>query len=132
MILCILSGEPVSSGESSNKHEKDFFFEKKKQKTFAHFGRHRIHRCAPAAMGKSFFGSFFQKRTPSFLCDAADGPAMPEVPSPISASGAQKNGCARFGALARTSRCAWASAASMPKEGSFLAKSNDAPTKAPV
>jgi hypothetical protein len=42
--------------EDCNKEGKHFFFEKKKQETFASFTRN----------GPKFFGSFFQKRTAFF------------------------------------------------------------------
>jgi hypothetical protein len=51
------------------KEESMFFFEKKNQKTFAHW-LHGLDngRCfSLAAKWQKFFGSFFQKRTPSFL-----------------------------------------------------------------
>ena len=43
--------------------KKDFFFEKKKQKTFENQAR----LSASGAKSQKFFGSFFQKRTASFL-----------------------------------------------------------------
>jgi hypothetical protein len=48
------------------KGRKYFFFEKKKQKTFASFTTHQEN---PGAFLKEqkFFVSFFQKRRPSFL-----------------------------------------------------------------
>jgi hypothetical protein len=39
---------------------KDFFFEKKKQKTFGYWAE--LERLARAQTGKSFFGSFFSKK----------------------------------------------------------------------
>jgi hypothetical protein len=42
----------------------DFFFEKKKQKTFAHLAAASPERLSPDS--QKFFGSFFQKRTSSF------------------------------------------------------------------
>jgi hypothetical protein len=50
-------------GGGSEKYEKQFFFEKKNQKTFDPWSRCRRHR-APKV--KKFFGSFFQKRTAFF------------------------------------------------------------------
>jgi len=44
------------------KKGKDFFFEKKKQKTFARFSSPAGSR--GEANRQKFFGSFFQKRTP--------------------------------------------------------------------
>jgi hypothetical protein len=46
-----------------------FFFEKKNQKTFATCGRSRFQAAEPDSEGQlqKFFGSFFQKRTTSFL-----------------------------------------------------------------
>jgi hypothetical protein len=46
-----------------------FFFEKKNQKTFATFGRSRTQAPEPDSVRQlqKFFGSFFQKRTSSFL-----------------------------------------------------------------
>jgi hypothetical protein len=46
-----------------------FFFEKKNQKTFATLARSQIPPPVPDSEGqeKKFFGSFFQKRTSSFL-----------------------------------------------------------------
>ncbi len=46
-----------------------FFFEKKNQKTFATFGRSLTQALETDSdrTGKKFFGSFFQKRTTSFL-----------------------------------------------------------------
>ena len=43
-----------------------FFFEKKNQKTFICFGRHRSSLLGPAAgrQEQKFFASFFQKRSP--------------------------------------------------------------------
>jgi hypothetical protein len=43
--------------------KKDFFFEKKKQKTFAHFALYVWQHTFCDFNGKKFFGSFFQKRT---------------------------------------------------------------------
>ncbi len=45
--------------------ESMFFFEKKNQKTFAGYGRRRVHdgNSGAAAQEQKFFGSFFQKRT---------------------------------------------------------------------
>jgi hypothetical protein len=43
---------------------KAFFFEKKKQKTFAHRRTRSISNWATDAKEQKFFGSFFQKRTP--------------------------------------------------------------------
>jgi hypothetical protein len=50
---------------SERQGRKAFFFEKKKQKTFA-----RLSRTFPAANAKwqKFFGSFFQKRTAFLSC----------------------------------------------------------------
>jgi hypothetical protein len=47
---------------------KVFFFEKKNQKTFICFGRHRVALSGSGTAGNSqkFFASFFQKRSPSF------------------------------------------------------------------
>ncbi len=56
-----------------------FFFEKKNQKTFATVSRSLTQAPAPdsAPQLQKFFGSFFQKRTPSFLaiypCPSAAG-----------------------------------------------------------
>jgi hypothetical protein len=44
---------------------KDFFFEKKKQKTFGYGSR--AGRTGAAPDNQKFFGSFFQKRTAFFL-----------------------------------------------------------------
>jgi hypothetical protein len=48
--------------------KKQFFFEKKNQKTFAPRGRSRTQAAEPdsAAKEQKFFGSFFQKSTTSF------------------------------------------------------------------
>jgi hypothetical protein len=48
---------------------KQFFFEKKNQKTFIYQGQHLICPCEPAACRKEqkFFVSFFQKRNTSFF-----------------------------------------------------------------
>jgi hypothetical protein len=43
---------------------KRFFFEKKKQKTFANCGLR--HCCCHTPQEQKFFGSFFQKRTSFF------------------------------------------------------------------
>jgi hypothetical protein len=42
---------------------KQFFFEKKNQKTFICFGRHRVHTCEPAAAcnEQEFLVLFFKK-----------------------------------------------------------------------
>jgi hypothetical protein len=48
-----------------------FFFEKKNQKTFIRYGRHRTHTGGPAAAGneQKFFASFFKKDVlSSFSC----------------------------------------------------------------
>jgi hypothetical protein len=47
-----------------------FFFEKKKQKTFFHCVRPQGQPGGTnvARNGQKFFGSFFQKRTPFFIC----------------------------------------------------------------
>ncbi len=52
-----------------------FFFEKKNQKTFICFGRHRIYLCRLDAAGnlQKFFASFFSKKK-SLACDHAIGP----------------------------------------------------------
>jgi hypothetical protein len=49
---------------------KQFFFEKKNQKTFAYQRQHLICPFEPAAWRKEqeFFVSFFQKRNTSFFC----------------------------------------------------------------
>jgi len=49
--------------------KEDFFFEKKKQKTFAHWLR-PLRKSS--ANFQKFFGSFFQKRTSSFLASIPD------------------------------------------------------------
>jgi hypothetical protein len=54
------------------KVRKHFFFEKKKQKTFAHWGPG--HRYCHRPQDQKFFGSFFQKRTSCFL--PVDAPAF--------------------------------------------------------
>jgi hypothetical protein len=50
-------------------NKKQFFFEKKNQKTFVCFGRHLCYSCGSAATSNSqkFFVSFFQKRNTSLL-----------------------------------------------------------------
>jgi hypothetical protein len=44
---------------------KDFFFEKKKQKTFAN--RNSLYPDGPQPNVEKFFASFFQKRSPFFV-----------------------------------------------------------------
>jgi hypothetical protein len=59
----------VVAGWVGGKESKLFFFEKKNQKTFATLAQSRIPQPVPASERhlQKFFGSFFQKRTPSFL-----------------------------------------------------------------
>jgi hypothetical protein len=47
------------------KGKSNFFFEKKKQKTFIRYGQHQCTLCGlePGGKEQKFFGSFFQKRT---------------------------------------------------------------------
>jgi hypothetical protein len=47
--------------------KKVFFFEKKKQKTFARRHKWPTSKWAAYANEQKFFGSFVQKRTPCFL-----------------------------------------------------------------
>jgi hypothetical protein len=56
-------GAAVAGGREEVR--KQFFFEKKNQKTFARFTFLPIH--TGALNRQKFFGSFFQKRTASFL-----------------------------------------------------------------
>jgi hypothetical protein len=62
-----------------------FFFEKKNQKTFATGGRSLVQ--APGSdsgrTGKKFFGSFFQKRTPSFLTPQIESGVPKVTPGPL-------------------------------------------------
>jgi hypothetical protein len=60
--------EQLTAGEGQAPR-KQFFFEKKNQKTFICFGQHLTGLFSPEATGNSqkFFGSFFQKRTVSLL-----------------------------------------------------------------
>ncbi len=53
----------------TDKASKQFFFEKKNQKTFARYTQPPGQICRTYAGGnrQKFFGSFFQKRTASFL-----------------------------------------------------------------
>jgi hypothetical protein len=54
---------------------KQFFFEKKNQKTFTFFSKNQS--CQPRQITEQkFFGSFFQKRTASLLCDRDCGSVM--------------------------------------------------------
>jgi hypothetical protein len=59
-----------SRKEGEGKH---FFFEKKKQKTFIHYGQHRRRPFGPKAArnGQKFFASFFQKRSACLLFSKA-------------------------------------------------------------
>jgi hypothetical protein len=53
-----------SEGQAEGRQEKQFFFEKKNQKTFIRFGQHgcfHVERIAGRNLQK-FFASFFQKR----------------------------------------------------------------------
>jgi hypothetical protein len=64
---------------------KQFFFEKKNQKTFANGGQHPVRKGQSRAAGESqkFFGSFFQKRTAFFIvCLALAGCGKIGDPSP--------------------------------------------------
>jgi hypothetical protein len=55
---------------TGRKARKNFFFEKKKQKTFTICGQQAVQIGQPDAARnrQKFFGSFFQKRTASFSC----------------------------------------------------------------
>jgi uracil-DNA glycosylase len=57
------------AGAGGVEERKYFFFEKKKQKTFIHCSQQRGQTTNTGAAGnrQKFFGSFFQKRTASFL-----------------------------------------------------------------
>jgi hypothetical protein len=72
------------------KPRKQFFFEKKNQKTFDYVELIRGSRGA-AANEQKFFGSFFQKRTASFLL-APHVPQRDHVPGrPLLCCGAPEN-----------------------------------------
>jgi hypothetical protein len=57
---------------------KNFFLEKKKQKTFIHW---RTWPWTTYAIDQKFFGSFFQKRT-TFLLNCFPLPPAPPPPAP--------------------------------------------------
>jgi SH3-like domain-containing protein len=59
---------------------KTFFFEKKKQKTFARWGRGHLRRQSP--QDQKFFGSFFQKRTAFLLLFLASFAPIGPGPGP--------------------------------------------------
>jgi hypothetical protein len=61
-VLTNLALNSVSSG-LVGQQSKDFFFEKKKQKTFVNFALYEWRHAFSDFNRKKFFGSFFQKRT---------------------------------------------------------------------
>jgi hypothetical protein len=63
--------------------KEDFFFEKKKQKTFVNFAWSTWHSTFPAnSKSQKFFGSFFQKRTAFSVlpCYLRERPASKAIP----------------------------------------------------
>jgi hypothetical protein len=63
---------------------KNFFFEKKKQKTFAHCVPHAVQKGQRRAVRnrQKFFGPFFQERTACFLTPAQTAPDPPAAAAP--------------------------------------------------
>jgi len=68
---------PISVGTRQLARKEVFFFEKKKQKTFALWRTWRISKVAAYAKQQKFFGSFFQKRT--YFLAPVSGPSLQKL-----------------------------------------------------